>query len=262
MQQTLRLRNNGRRLATHSVPDANLHIYASAREAARACGLRAAELLAKRLAEADFATLAVSGGSTPKLMFPVLGDAAIDWKRVHLFQVDERCVPPEDAQSNYRLIHAELITATGIPSENVHRIRGEMWADAAAERYSSEIREVLRIAPGLLPVFDVVHRGMGAEGHTASLFPGEALIGNGSGIAAAVTVPVAPHDRITLLPGPLMAARQTLTLVSGADKAAALQRVLSRKYEPFHFPAQIGTFGNQKAEWYVDSAAAALVRQS
>jgi len=242
--------------------DANLHVYAGAGEAARACGQRAAELLAKRLAESDFATLAVSGGSTPKLMFPVLAASAIDWKRVHLFQVDERRVPPEDAQSNYRLIHAELITPTGIPSENVHRIRGEMWADAAAGRYAEDILRFFRIAPGVSPVFDVVHRGMGAEGHTASLFPGEPLIGDTDRIAAAVTVPVAPLERVTLLPGPLTAARHTLMLVSGSDKAPALRQVLSRKFEPFHFPAQIGTFENPRAEWYVDSAAASLIRQS
>ena len=243
------------------MPDANLHVYASAREAARACGQRAAELLVKRLAEADWATLALSGGNSPKPMFPVLAASAIDWKRVHLFQVDERRVPPEDAQSNYRLIHAELITPTGIPSENVHRIRGEMWADAAAERYAEEIQRFFGIPAGVSPVFDVVHRGMGAEGHTASLFPGEPLIGETTRIAAAVTVPVAPLERVTLLPGPLAAARHTLMLVSGTDKAAALQQVLARKYEPFHFPAQLGTFENPRAEWYVDSAAAALIRQ-
>jgi 6-phosphogluconolactonase len=262
MELALRLRNNVRRRPTDSMPDANVHIYASAGEAARACGQRAAELLIKRLAEAGYATLAVSGGSTPKMMFPVLAASAVDWKRVHLFQVDERLVPPEDAQSNYRLIHAELITPTGIPSENVHRIRGEMWADAAADRYAEEIRRFFRIAPGVCPVFDVVHRGMGAEGHTASLFPGEPLIGDTTRIAAAVTVPVAPLDRVTLLPGPLAAARHTLMLVSGSDKAPALQRVLTRKYEPFHVPAQIGTFENPRAEWYIDSAAAALIRQS
>jgi len=244
------------------MPDATLRVYATAGEAARACGQRAGELLAKRLAEADCATLAVSGGSTPKLMFPVLAASAVEWKRVHLFQVDERLVPPEDAQSNYRLIHAELITPTGIPSENVHRIRGEMWADSAAERYAEEIRRFFRIVPGVSPVFDVVHRGMGAEGHTASLFPGQPLIGDTTRIAAAVTVPVVPLERVTLLPGPLMAARHTLMLVCGSDKAPALQQVLTRKYEPFHMPAQVGTFENPRAEWYVDSAAGALIRQS
>ena len=261
LHSALCLRNNGRRLATDSMPEANVHVYASAGEAARACAQRAAELLIKRLEDADHATLAVSGGSTPKMMFPVLAASAVDWKRVHLFQVDERRVPPEDAQSNYRLIHAQLITPSGIPSENVHRIRGEMWGDAAAERYAEEIQRFFRIAPGASPVFDVVHRGMGAEGHTASLFPGEPLIGDVTRLVAAVTVPATPPERVTLLPGPLTAARHTLMLVCGSDKAPALQQVLTRKYEPFHMPAQLGTFGNPMAEWYIDSAAGALIRK-
>jgi 6-phosphogluconolactonase len=244
------------------MPDANLHVYASAAEAARACAVRAAELLTKRLSEAESVTFAISGGSTPALMFGVLATCRVEWKRVHLFQVDERRVAPDDARSNYRLAHAELITPAGIPSENVHRIRGELSAEEAAIRYVAEIRRFFRTPPGVAPVFDIVHRGMGGESHTASLFPGEPLIGDSTGIAAAVTVPVAPHERVTLLPGPLAAARHTLMLLAGGDKAEALHQVLTRKYEPFHMPAQIGTYGNAKAEWYVDSAAAALMPRS
>ena len=241
------------------MPDANLRVYASSAEAARACALRAAELLTKRLSAAQSVTFAISGGSTPAMMFRVLATCPLEWKRVHLFQVDERRVSPDDARSNYRLAHAELITPTGIPSENVHRIRGELSAEAAALRYVEEIRQFFGTPRGVMPVFDIVHRGMGAEAHTASLFPGEPLIGDTTGIAAAVTVPVAPRERVTLLPGPLAAARHTLMLTAGGDKAEALHRVLTRKYEPFHLPAQIGTFGNARAEWYVDSAAAALM---
>jgi 6-phosphogluconolactonase len=242
------------------MPDANLHVYASAADAARACAGRAAELLAKRLSAAERVTFAVSGGSTPVMMFRVLATCRVEWKRVHLFQVDERRVAPDDAQSNYRLVHAELITPTGIPSENVHRIRGELSAEQAATRYSAEIRQFFGTPPGVVPVFDIVHRGMGEESHTASLFPGEPFIGDTTGIAAAVTVPVPPPDRVTLLPGPLAAARHTLMLVAGTDKKRALHSVLTRPYEPFHLPAQIGTYGNANAEWYVDSAAAALMR--
>jgi len=244
------------------MPVANLRVFASAPEAASACAERAAELLRKRLTEVDFASLAVSGGSTPKFMFPVLASSGLDWRRIHLFQVDERRVPPEDPRSNYRLVHQGLVVGSGIPPENVHRIRGELWADGAAERYVAEITHALRLVPGLVPVFDVVHRGMGAEGHTASLFPGEALIGDHERIAAAVTVPVPPVERVTLLPGPLTAARHTLMLVCGDDKAAALHQVLSRKYEPFHLPAQIGTLGNVNAEWYVDLAAAVRISRT
>ena len=237
----------------------NLQVYASAAEAARACALRAAELLTRRLSEAEIVTFAVSGGSTPALMFPVLAECPVDWKRVHIFQVDERRVPPDDPRSNYRLAHADLITPAGIPSENVHRVRGELTLEAATYRYIDDIQSFFGTAPGTVPVFDVVHRGMGGESHTASLFPGEPLIGDTTGIAAAVHVPAEPPESVTLLPGPLTAARHTLMLVAGSDKAEALQKVMGRKYEPFHYPAQLGTWENPNALWFVDSAAASLL---
>ena len=239
--------------------DRNLHVYTSAADAARACALRAAELLTRRLSESEIVTFAVSGGSTPALMFPVLAECPVDWKRVHIFQVDERRVPPDDPRSNYRLAHADLITPAGIPSDNVHRVRGELMLESAALRYVKDVQRFFGTEPGTVPVFDVVHRGMGGESHTASLFPGEPLIGDMTGIAAGVHVPAKPHERVTLLPGPLTAARHTLMLVAGSDKAEALWNVLDRKYEPFHYPAQLGTWGNPNADWFVDSAAAALV---
>jgi 6-phosphogluconolactonase len=239
------------------MPDANLHVYATPADAARACAQRAADLLTKRLSEARFVTFAVSGGTSPAMMFRVLATCRVEWKRVHLFQVDERRVPPDDANSNYRLVHAELITPTGIPSDNVHRIHGEISVEGAAIQYVSDIRQFFGIEPGEVPVFDVVHRGMGVEGHTASLFPGEPLIGDTTTIAAAVDVPVPPPERVTLLPGPLVAARHTLMLVAGGDKADALFRAIAKPYEPFGTPVQIGTWGNANAEWYVDSQAAA-----
>jgi len=98
---------------------------------------------------------------------------------------------------------------------------------------------------------------MGEEGHTASLFPGEPLIANTTGIAAAVSTPKPPHERVTLLPGPLAAARHTLMLVAGSDKAEALRGVIRGRYDAFRFPAQIATRDNPDAEWYVDKAAAA-----
>jgi len=236
--------------------NANLHVYATASEAAHACALRAAEFLTKRLIQAEFATFAISGGSTPAIMFPILAACPVDWKRVHLFQVDERRVPPDDEKSNYRLAFQDLITPAKIPAENVHRIHGELTAEEAAMRYVADIQQFFGTNPGVVPVFDLVHRGMGGESHTASLFPGEPLIGDTTGIAAAVTVPVAPYERVTLLPGPLAAARHTLMLVAGADKAKALQQVLHSQYEPFHYPAQIGTWGDANADWFVDTAAA------
>lgn len=239
------------------MPEGNLHVYASAADAARACAGRTAELLKKRLSDAGRVTFAISGGSTPVLMFRALAASPIEWNRVHLFQVDERLVPPGDQRSNFRMAHETLIAPAGIPPENVHRIYGELPVDQSAARYADEIRRFFGTPPGIVPVFDIVHRGMGGESHTASLFPGEPLIGDTTGIAAAVTVPAEPHERVTLLPGPLSAARHTLMLVAGADKAEALEWVLTGNYNPSRTPAQIGTYGSATAEWYLDLAAAA-----
>jgi len=237
--------------------DVNLHVYATPSDTASACATRVVELLNDRLQRARFATLAVSGGSTPALMFRILVTCKVDWTRVHFFQVDERRVPPDDAQSNYRLAQAELFAPAGIPSENIHRIYGELTAEGAAMRYNAEVRDFFKAEPGVMPIFDVIHRGMGAEAHTASLFPGDPLIGDTTGIAAAVSVPVAPHERITMLTGPLTAARHTVMLVAGSDKAYALKETLGSRHEPFHFPAQIGTWHSPRAEWFVDFPAAA-----
>jgi len=236
-----------------------LHVHASAAAAARACAIHIAELLVKRLCEAELVTLAVSGGSTPAMMFRVLATCPVEWKRVHLFQVDERMVPPGDAQSNYRMTQAELIAPAGIAPENVHRVHGEWPAQQAASGYVAEIRQFFGTADGMVPAFDIVHRGMGGESHTASLFPGEPLIGDTTGIAAAVIVPATPHGRVTLLPGPLTSARHTAMLVAGEDKAQAMQWVMGDEYAPLRFPAQIGTWRNENAQWFVDTAAVALL---
>ena len=237
----------------------SFHVFPTAADAARACAVRVAALLRERLDGAPVATLAGSGGTTPAMMFEALAAEDVDWKRVHLFQVDERLVPPENPGSNYRLVREKLIIPAGIPPANVHRIRGELPGTEAAERYAEEVRNFFGTGPGEMPAFDVVHRGMGEEAHTASLFPGEPLIANTTRIAAAVNTPKPPHDRVTLLPGPLTAARHTLMLVAGEDKAEALRLVMSEPFDPFRYPAQIGARDCPTAEWYVDEAAAARV---
>src|ERR1019366_8438950 len=135
-------------------------------------------LLEAALATRGRASLAVSGGSTPKLMFQKMAATPFAWDRVHLFFVDERCVPPADSASNYKLANENLIAPAKIPAANVHRIEGEMAPADAAERYASEIRQFFGVSDGRMPQFDIVHRGMGPDAHTASLFPGDPLIDN------------------------------------------------------------------------------------
>jgi 6-phosphogluconolactonase len=162
-------------------------------------------------------------------------------------------VPPTDDASNYKLACLHLIEPAHIPEANVHRIYGEMDPPEAAARYATDIRRFFELDGAGLPRFDVVHRGMGPDAHTASLFPGSPLIEDGAGIAAAVFAPQFNQWRVTLLPGVLEAARNTVLLVAGADKASALRAVFNDPYDPKKCPAQIGA---REAVWFVDRAAA------
>src|SRR5579863_7121386 len=158
-------------------------------------------LIENALAGQERASLAVSGGTTPKLLFEELVKSRFKWDRVHLFWVDERAVPPTDPESNYKLAEDFLITPARIPRQNVHRIQGEIIPERAAEQYAADIRDFFELEDGGLPQFDIMQQGMGPDGHTASLFPGDPLIEDRAGIAAAVVAPKPPPKRVTLLPG-------------------------------------------------------------
>ncbi len=235
-----------------------LRIAASPEEAASDCCRFVLDKLSQALTSAPYATLAISGGSTPKLMFADFAKAGFDWSKVHIFWVDERCVPPTDSQSNFKLANETFLEAVQIPLANIHRIYGEISPDEGAARYVADIKPFFALIGSQLPAFDVLHRGMGAETHTASLFPGEPLIANRSGIAAHVWVEKLKMDRITLLPGVLLAAKATVLQVSGDDKAEAVRQVLKEPEDYFRYPCQIAS-RDEKAAWFLDRAAAALL---
>jgi 6-phosphogluconolactonase len=223
--------------------------------AASACAEYIFGRLDTAIAARGEASLAISGGSTPKLMFQKMAATPFAWDRVHLFFVDERCVPPTDSASNYKLANENLIAPAKIPAANVHRIEGEMAPANAAERYASEIRQFFELSEGQMPQFDIVHRGMGPDAHTASLFPGDPLIDDRTGIAAATFARKFNQWRVTLLPGVLLAARNTIFLVAGEDKVAALHAVFHEAYDPKKYPSQLGNDGDSVA-WFLDESAA------
>ena len=226
--------------------------FSTAEAAAEACGDRILELTAAARQARGVAMLAVSGGSTPRLMFQSMTRRHFDWSGVELFWVDERIVPPTDGQSNYRMTREALLEGIALPEARIHRIEGELAAGEAAARYVATIQRVFSLRTGELPVFDVIQRGMGPDMHTASLFPGEPLTQNQTDVAAAVWVPKMGQNRVTLLPGVLERARQTLCLVSGADKTAGLRSVLSDARDTLQRPAQISS---AEMAWYVDELA-------
>jgi 6-phosphogluconolactonase len=217
-----------------------LRRFPTALDAAEACAKATFELLADARRLRGSARLAVSGGSTPKKMFEFMSAQEFDWAAVEVFQVDERGVPPDHEASNYRMIRAALQGPSVI-----NRMRGELLPGEAAALYEDEIGEA---------AFDVIQRGMGADGHTASLFPGLPLPESRQGRVGSLWVPVQAQHRITLMPGVLEQARVTLCLVTGADKADALHAVLRGPRDVAQYPAQISS---QAMIWFIDEAAGA-----
>jgi 6-phosphogluconolactonase len=235
------------------------HRYPDGNAAAEACAAHILDQLRRALSTNPRAYLAVSGGPSPRKMFETFAAAKFPWEKVQAFWVDERVVPPTDPESNYKLAFDHWLGLANFPSGNIHRIQAELGAQEAARRYNEEIRTVFDVAPGQMPRFDVIHRGIGPEAHTASLFPGEPLIADRSGWAAAVWVEKMKQWRVTMLHGVLEAARNTVMLVIAADKAEAVRHTLEGEYRPSEFPAQIASRGAE-ADWFVSPEAAADFR--
>lgn len=237
------------------VSSPHLRVSKTPEDVAAACSTHILQSLEEVLKTQPSVSFAISGGSSPKLLFQKLSKADFDWARVHFFWVDERCVPPDDGQSNFKLTQDNLFRPANIPESNIHRIHGEAPPAEGAAAYVKEIKSFFNLGDGQLPVFDLVHRGMGPDAHTASLFPGEPLIDNKTDIAANVWVEKFKMHRVTLLPGVLLAAKETVLQVVGEDKAEALRNVLTGAEDPMKYPCQLAS-RDGNATWFLDSAAA------
>lgn len=232
----------------------DLRVFKDSRDATEHC---AAQIL-QHLRDAPRSTLAISGGSSPRTMFEIFAAVPFDWDRVQLFWVDERCVPPTDAQSNFKLANDAWLAPAKFPASNIHRVQTERDPEDAAEVYADELQLVFGAG---IPQFDVIHRGMGPDAHTASLFPGEPLIDDRTGLAGAVFVEKLNSHRVTLLPAVLLAAKHTVMLVAGADKAQPLADVLYAPHDPRKFPCQLTERDGGEVAWFLDPAAAAKIRK-
>jgi len=207
------------------------------------------------LGERGVAHFSLSGGNTPRRAYELVAPLIENWGSVELWYGDERCVPPDDPESTHRLIVESLlpaIAATGSPPPLEHRVRGEAGAEAAAAEYEALLRERVAVDDGGLPALDVSLLGLGPDGHTASLFPGYPQID----ITGALCVPVhdspkPPPDRVTLTVPALRAARSTLLLVTGADKAQALSAVIAGR--DHNVPASL--LGSPRLRVIADTAA-------
>ena len=214
--------------------------------------------------ESDRFTWALSGGSTPRGLYRLLASdpyrERLPWLGVHFFWSDERHVPPDHPESNFRMAREAMLDHVPAPPGNVHRIRAEEPdAERAALLYEEELRSFFALSPGEWPRFDLVLLGLGKDGHTASLFPGSAAVRERERLVVAPWVEALQAFRITLTPPVLSHARRALFMVSGAEKAAALRGVLEGERDPDCYPAQ-AVEGNRL--WLVDRAAAHLLRGS
>ncbi|HEX5431060.1 MAG TPA: 6-phosphogluconolactonase [Bryobacteraceae bacterium] len=231
-----------------------IHCFGDAPAAARGCAEYILEQMGAAIRERGSAAIAISGGSSPRPMFELFGKTPFAWEKTHIFWVDERAVPPTHSRSNFKLAADMWLSPAKVPAENIHRIEAEREPQEAARLYVEDLRRHFQIREGEMPRFDVIHRGMGPDGHTASLFPGSPLVRDRTGLAAAVWVETMCEWRITLLPGVLEAARRTAMLAAGADKAAMLKAVIDGPYDPEQRPAQIRP-ADGEIDWFVDRAA-------
>jgi len=207
--------------------------------------------------------VALSGGSTPRALYRRLAALpGIEWAHVHLFFGDERHVPPDHADSNYRMVKEALLSQAPIPETNVHRIRTELpdTADAATD-YEQVIRNAFQIQSGEWPRFDLVLLGLGPDGHTASLFPDTPVLHERSSLASAVWVVSMQTWRVSLTPPVFNHARIVAFLVGGAEKAETLHAVLEGPREPERLPAQLIAPSHGQVHWFVDAPAASRLRQ-
>jgi 6-phosphogluconolactonase len=193
------------------------------------------------------ASLALAGGTTPREVYEALTRESLPWEKVHIFFGDERCVPPDHPDSNYRMVKESLLDRVPILPENVHRPRAEMSDRAGAARaYEEELPDIL----------DVMVLGIGEDGHTASLFPSSSVLSEDTRRYVPVTGPKPPPERLTVTPVVIAAASSLIVLAKGEGKAAAVARALEGDWDPTSTPAQLA----RKGYWVLDTAAAGALR--
>jgi len=224
------------------------------------------EMASEAVAGYGRARIAISGGSTPKATFQLLADPNEPWRNhmpwdsLDLYWVDERCVPPDDNDSNYRMTREAMLDHVPLQPEQIHRIEGELDPEAAAARYESELRNSFRLEGAESPRFDLVALGMGPDGHTASLFPHTEAIHELSRLVVANHVPQQKDSwRVTLTWPIINHASSVFFLIAGADKASVLNEVLTGPRDPERLPSQLIWPASGILTLILDKAAAALL---
>jgi len=205
--------------------------------------------------------ISLSGGSTPKMLFKLLAQAPyaenIQWNNLHFWWGDERCVAPEDAESNYGEANVLLFSKVNLPKENIHRIRGEDKPEVEAVRFAQEMAEVIPAQNGT-PVFDWILLGVGADGHTASLFPGQTNY-NDENLSVLASHSESGQIRVSKTAKVLEAAKRISYLVLGAGKVDIVHEIHTTPADELPYPAAKIQSKTGATEWYLDSDAAAKI---
>lgn len=247
-----------------------VEVVADGTELARAAAREFVARCRGAVADRGSFSVALSGGSTPAAVYALLADPSrefsgqVPWDRVHVFWGDERHVPPDHLDSNYRAAREALLSRVPIPRRQIHPIHSELPdARDAAEDYSRELRTFFRFAAGQAPRFDLIFLGLGADGHTASLFPGGSAVRERRRLVVAEKPLNKDGWRITLTLPVINAAARVVFLVSGQNKAEALRKVLTGTLRPDILPAQgVRPESEDALRWLVDQEAASRLMRA
>lgn len=210
--------------------------------------------------EAQF-HVALSGGSTPKLIFDVLATKygnQIDWSKIHFYWGDERCVPPTDDQSNFKMTFEHLFSKINVPKENIHRVLGENDPQGEAMRYANLLEINLDRVNGI-PQFDLILLGMGDDGHTASIFPHEIDLWHSEDHCVVAIHPETGQQRVSINGKVINQAREVVFLVTGSGKAEKVEEIHNQKEDYKKYPASLVNPESGKLIWFMDEEAATLI---
>ncbi|MEQ8219646.1 MAG: 6-phosphogluconolactonase [Arenibacter sp.] len=204
--------------------------------------------------------IALSGGSTPKVVFDYMAAhyKDVDWSTVHLYWGDERCVPPTDSESNYKMTVDHLLSKINIPKDNIHRVRGEDLPELEAGRYGKVLEEELPIANNM-PQFDLVILGMGDDGHTASIFPHEIGLWDSTNNCEVAIHPDSGQRRITITGKMINNAKTVAFLVTGGSKAEKVRSIIAKEEGHESYPASLVSPSSGELIWFLDEEAASQI---
>lgn len=263
---------SGKSSASHNPPSRNpsIKIYPDPAALTLAATDHIVAICNSALERKGWCSLVLSGGSTPKAIYALLRQdevgAGLDWERIQVFWGDERAVPPDHPDSNYRMAWEALLSQVPIPKANIHRMHGEIDPTEAASDYEWEIRRVFHAERRKTPVvFDLVLLGMGEDGHVASLFPGSSALAESERWVAAVehTLPPPPTvTRISLTLPIINSAQRVMFIVAGKDKAKSLRQIIEDPEAKRSLPAGLVEPKHGMLLWLLDGGAASLLNKS